>query len=84
MTFEENMALARKRVADMDAIDGDSSENRRACAPADKRSPLSLTLNTIWCALEAGLRCPGTGAEYDALVMLEDLTGRASRRSNRN
>jgi len=32
-------------------------------------------LSTIWSALDCGLRLPETGSQYDALVMLEILTG---------
>lgn len=68
MSFEGEMALARRRVDRMDKVDG-----------FKPRDP-----NTIWCALEAGLRCPETGSQYDALVMLEDLTGRFTSKTKRN
>lgn len=42
------------------------------------------SLGTIWAALDTGLRRPKSGAQYDALVMLEDLTGRTSQRGTRN
>ena len=84
-SFARNMALARARVAELDRSDGDSAERRWASYPKDTRCELAVTLNTLWCALDAGLRHPGTdGAEYDALVMLEDLTGRTKLRSERN
>jgi len=58
LTFDEQMAIARARVAALDKIDGGDRE-----------------LSTIWSALDCGLRLPETGSQYDALVMLEILTG---------
>jgi hypothetical protein len=59
-TFEQRMAEARARVNELDKVDGHKDRD----------------LKTIWAALDAGLRHPECGAQYDALVMLEDLTGR--------
>ena len=60
MSFESEMAKARTRVAEMDEVDG--SKDRKTL--------------TIMLALEAGLKNPESGAQYDALVMLNDLCGR--------
>ena len=56
MTFEQEVAAARQRVADLDEIDGF----------ADR------AMLTILLALEAGLRRPESAAQYDAYVMLQD------------
>ena len=57
MDFEKHMDDARKRVAAMDRIDGVCDRH----------------LATICAALEAGLKRPETGAQFDALVMLLDV-----------
>jgi len=59
MSFDTEMAKARKRVASLDRQDGYKERS----------------LGTIASALEAGLRHPDNGAQYDALVMLGDLPG---------
>lgn len=59
MTFEEQKQAARERVRAMNKLDGSDVHD----------------LWTILTALDAGLRFPENGAQYDALVMLEDLTG---------
>jgi hypothetical protein len=55
--FDKEYKHAKKRVAELDAVDGFPDRH----------------LGTILSALEAGLKHPKTGAHYDALVMLEDL-----------
>jgi hypothetical protein len=55
--FEQRVAAARRFVESLDQIDGEK----------DRR------LATILMALDAGLRNPGTGAEFEAYVMLEDV-----------
>lgn len=65
MKFEKELVAARVRVARLDAIDG--TRDRQ--------------LNTIYCALHAGLLNPECKSQFDALVMLEDLTGRSERRN---
>lgn len=56
--YEEQLKKAEKRVRLFDSMEGYS----------DRR------LVTIRFALEAGLRNPSTGAAFDALVMLRDIT----------
>lgn len=55
-SFASEVEKAEARVAEMDATDG--FEDRG--------------LGTILMALEAGLRNPESGAQYDAYVMLRD------------
>jgi hypothetical protein len=57
-TFEENKQRAIRNVASLD--DADGYKDRQ--------------LRTILFALEAGLRNPETNAQFDALVMLEDIS----------
>ena len=56
-TFDSEVAEARKRVMSFDEGDGFNDRG----------------LLTILFALEAGLRHPETGAQYDAYVMLRDV-----------
>jgi hypothetical protein len=56
-TFEENKQRAIRNLASLD--DADGYKDRQ--------------LRTILFALEAGLRNPESNAQFDALVMLEDL-----------
>lgn len=57
--FNVQMEKARQRVADLDLVDGLETYDD----------------TTIAMALEAGLKCPATGAQYDALVMLKKNAG---------
>lgn len=57
MNFDAEYANAKERVGRFDQLD------RRK-----DREP-----GTILAALEAGLRHPETGAQFDALVMLKDV-----------
>jgi len=63
MSFDEEMAAARGRVAEFDKIDR-----------YRERGP-----GAIAAALEAGLRNPEGGAQYDALVMLRHVAFQQSR-----
>lgn len=56
-SFEANKTKAIANVAALDAVDGFKDRE----------------LSTIYFALEAGLKKPETNAQFDALVMLEDL-----------
>lgn len=55
--FEENMDAAKVRVMEMDRLDGFRDRS----------------IQTALFALEAGLRNPESGAQFDALVMLSDI-----------
>lgn len=55
--FNKQYMEAKRRVAAFDKQDGFKDRH----------------LGTILTALQAGLKQPHTGAQYDALVMLEDL-----------
>lgn len=57
MDFEQEIEKAKRRIAMMDKIDG--------WKPRDP--------GTIAAALECGLMRPETGAQYDALVMLQEV-----------
>lgn len=74
-TFKKKLAEARKRVAEMDAIDGGGF-----C------SGLAVILEAIKC----GIKCPKTEACFDAVIMLEPLARKEQqnykeqRQNNRN
>ena len=55
--FEAKMREAKYRVLSLDRLDGHRDRN----------------LGVIHAALEAGLRHPENGAQYDALYMLTDV-----------
>jgi hypothetical protein len=55
--FDAKVAEARKNVEALDRIDGFADRDPK----------------TILFALEAGIRNPDSGAQYDAYVMLKDL-----------
>ena len=55
--FDKCKAKARKNVDDMDAVDGFQDRNS----------------GTVLAALECGLKNPDTNAQFDALVMIEDI-----------
>lgn len=59
LEIEKKKAAARKRVTELDRVDGYKDRS----------------LGTIIVALESGISMPGNthGAEWDALVMLEEL-----------
>ena len=56
-SYEDRLRKARKSVDALDSVDG--RKNRE--------------IGTIAAALEAGLRHPETNAQFEALVMLQDL-----------
>ncbi len=56
-TFNDQVKAAERRVATMDEVDGKKERD----------------LRTILLALECGLKSPGTGAHFDAYVMLKDI-----------
>jgi hypothetical protein len=66
-TFEQNKQRAIRNVADLDHADGYKDRQ----------------LTTIIFALEAGLKNPKSNAQFDALVMLEDLVSSYSRHPRR-
>lgn len=57
--FTERVTRARKFVAHCDSVDGFRDRD----------------LKTIFLALLAGVRDPDSNAHFDALVMLEDVSG---------
>ena len=57
LTFDIEVKAAQERVAAMDAMDGVKDRQ----------------LLTIFLALKAGLQNPGTGAQFDAFVMMGDI-----------
>jgi hypothetical protein len=63
-TFEEEVAEAEKRVAEMDRVEGYRERS----------------IGTILAALETGLKHPENGAHYDAFVMLTDLRAETERK----
>jgi len=60
--FERRRGLARQHVTKMDQTDGFRDRD----------------MKTILFALQCGLNRPETNAQFDALVMLEDVCGVAS------
>lgn len=58
--IERQLMIARKRVEEMDKVDG-----------CKDRHPA-----TVMFAIYAGLKNPSSGGIFDALVMLEDITNR--------
>ena len=65
--FEQLKAKARRNVQRLDACDGFADRN----------------IGTVLDALDCGLRFPETNAQFDALIMLEDIVKKEyAQRSN--
>lgn len=62
--FNLKIKAARKRVAELDKVDG---------CPINGKTPLYLSITTCFSALEAGLKMGSEDVCFEALVMLQEV-----------